>query len=70
MTGNSDDEINFPHEFLLTNRQVVNLRRPSANKSSTNIKSSNARLSKMIQSVGFLIWSITKNRSTSHLKCD
>ena len=25
MVGNSDDEANFPHNLLLTNRQVVNL---------------------------------------------
>ena len=27
MIGNSDDEANFPHKFLLTNRQVANLRK-------------------------------------------
>ena len=26
MIGNSDDETNFPHKLLLTNRQVANLR--------------------------------------------
>ena len=25
MIGDSDDKINFPHELLLTNRQVANL---------------------------------------------
>ena len=25
MIGNSDDETNFPHKLLLTNRQVANL---------------------------------------------
>ena len=25
MVGNSDDEANFPHNLLLTNRQVANL---------------------------------------------
>ena len=30
MTGNSDDETNFPHK-LLTNRQVSNLRKTFAN---------------------------------------
>ena len=25
--GNSDDETNFPHKLLLTNRQVANLRK-------------------------------------------
>ena len=27
MIGNSDDKTNFPHELLLTNRQVANLRK-------------------------------------------
>ena len=31
MVGNSDDEINFPHKILLTNREVRNLRKAFAN---------------------------------------
>ena len=31
MVGNSDDETNFPHKLLLTNRQVANLRKVLAN---------------------------------------
>ena len=27
MIGNSDDEANFPHKLLLTNRQVVKIRK-------------------------------------------
>ena len=54
MIGNSDDETNFPHKLLLTNRQVENLRKAFANKSSTDIKLSKTQLSKMIQSGGFL----------------
>ena len=50
----SDDETNFPHKLLLTNRQVSNLRKAFTNKSSTDIKLSKAQLSKMIQSGGFL----------------
>ena len=38
MIGNSDDKTNFPHEFLLTNRQVANLRKAFRNNSSTDIK--------------------------------
>ena len=38
MIGDSDDKINFPHELLLTNRQVSNLRKTFADKSSTDIK--------------------------------
>ena len=36
MVGNSNDNTNFPHELLLTNRQVANIRK--ANHSSTDIK--------------------------------
>ena len=32
MIGNSDDETNFPHKLLLTNRQVGNLRKSFANR--------------------------------------
>ena len=36
--GDSDDQINFPHESFLTNRKVSNLRKAFADKSSTDIK--------------------------------
>ena len=49
-----DDEANFPHKLLLADRQVENLRKAFANKSSTDIKLSKTQLSKMIQSGGFL----------------
>ena len=49
-----DNETNFPHKLLLTNRQVSNLRKAFANHSSADIKLSKTRLSKMIQSGGFL----------------
>ena len=54
MIGNSSDNANFPHELLLTNRQVANIRKAFANHLSTDIKFSKAQLSKMIQSGGFL----------------
>ena len=54
MVGNSNDNTNFPHELLLTNRQVANLRKAFADHLLTNIKFSKAQLSKMIQSGGFL----------------
>ena len=38
MIGNSDDDTNFPHNLLLTNRQVANLRKAFANHTSTDIK--------------------------------
>ena len=52
MIGNN--EADFPHKLLLTNRQVSNLRQTFANNSSTDIKLSKTHLSKMIQSGGFL----------------
>ena len=54
MVGNSGDNTNFPHELLLTNRQVANIRKAFANNLSTDIKFSKAQLSKVIQSGGFL----------------
>ena len=46
MIGNSDNEINFLHKLLSTNRQV-------GNNSSTDIKLSKTQLSRMIQPGGF-----------------
>ena len=54
MVGNSNDNTNFPHELVLTNRQVKNIRKAFANHLSTDIKLSKAQLSKMIQSGGLL----------------
>ena len=54
MVGNSNDNTKFPHELLLTNRQVENIRKAFANHLSTDIKLSKTQLSKMIQSGGFL----------------
>ena len=59
MTGkstelHSDDETNFPHKLLLTNRQVENLRRAFAKHTSTHIKLSKTQITKMIESGGFL----------------
>ena len=31
MFGNYNDDINFPHKLLLTNRQIINLRKAFAN---------------------------------------
>ena len=38
MIGNPDDNANFPHELLLTNRQFSNLRKEFAKNTSTDIK--------------------------------
>ena len=54
MVSNSNDNTNFPHELLLTNRQVANIRKAFANHSSIDIKLLKTQLSKMIQSGGFL----------------
>ena len=54
MVGDSNDDTNFPHELLLTNRQVANIRKAFANYSSIDNKLSKTQLSKMIQSGGFL----------------
>ena len=52
MIGNN--ETNFPHKLLLTEKQVSSLRKSFANNSSADIKLSKTQLSKMIQSGGFL----------------
>ena len=38
MIGNSNDDANFPHKLLLTNRQVANLRKTFASYRSSDIK--------------------------------
>ena len=53
MVGNSDNETNFPHKLLLTNRQTLSLRKAFNNHTSADIKFSKARLTKM-QKGGFL----------------
>ena len=53
MVGNSDDETNFPHKLLLTNRQIANLYKAFANHTSTDIKLSKAQLTKT-QKGGFV----------------
>ena len=55
MTGNSEDETNFPHKLLLTNRQVANLHQAFANHLLTDIKLSKTQLSMMIQLEDFLV---------------
>ena len=54
MICDSDDKINFPHQLLLTNRQVANLCKDFANYLSTDINLSKTEISKMIQSGVFL----------------
>ena len=47
MICNSDNETNFSHKLLLTNRQVANLHKAFANHTSTDIKLSKAQLNKI-----------------------
>ena len=54
IVGNSNDNTNFPHELLLTNRQVENIRKVFAKNTSTDIELSKTQLLKMIMSGGFL----------------
>ena len=54
MIGDSNNQNNFSHELLLTDRQVSSIRKACSNNSSVDIKFSKTQLSKMIQSGGFL----------------
>ena len=54
MVGNSNDNTNFPHKLLLSNRQVANIRKAFSNNLSTDVKFSKTQLLKMMQSGGFL----------------
>ena len=54
MSGNSEDETNFPHKLLLNNRQVADYCQAFGNRTSTGIKLSKTKLSKMIQLGGFV----------------
>ena len=44
-----DYKTNFPHKLLLSNKQIVNLRKGFGDKSSTCIKLSKTQISKIIQ---------------------
>ena len=53
MVGNSDDQSKFLHKLLLTNRQILSLRKAFTNHTSVDIKLSKTQLTKM-QKGGFL----------------
>ena len=53
MVGNSNNETNCPHKLLLTNRQILSLRKAFANHTSVDIKFPKTQLTK-IQNGGFL----------------
>ena len=64
IVGDFNDENNFTCKLLLTNTQVLRLRRAFANNSSTNMKLSKTQLHKIGQLGGFLgrlFWITTKN---------
>ena len=50
-----DNENNFPHKLLLTNRQVANIRKAFASHSSSDIKLSKTQLSKIYNQEDFLV---------------
>ena len=54
LIGNLNDNTNFPHKLLLTDRHVANIRNAFANNLSTDVKFSKTQLLKMLQSGGFL----------------
>ena len=54
MIGDSNDKTDFPHELLLSDRQVSSTRKAFSNNSSVDIKFPKTQLSKMIQSGGYL----------------
>ena len=54
MIRNSDDETDFPHKSLLSNRQVANLRKAFASNLLVNVKPSKTQLSNIMQLGKFL----------------
>ena len=55
VVGDSNDETNFPHKFLLTTTQVSRLHKAFVNGASAYLKLSKAELHKIEQSGGFLV---------------
>ena len=54
LIGSSNEKTNFANKLLLTNIQVSKMYKAFANGSTANIKFSKSRLSKIIQSGGFI----------------
>ena len=72
VVGDSNDKNNFPYKLLLTNTQVLKLRKTFANNFSANIKLSKNQFHKIRQSgvfLGKLLEAITKNCIAFNLKC-
>ena len=55
MIGNSNNDTNFPHELLLTDREIASFCKTFKNNSSADTKLSKTQLTKMIQSGVFLV---------------
>ena len=51
--GDRNDEVNFPHNLMLTHTQISSIPKALENNSSANIKFSKIWLSKMVQLRGF-----------------
>ena len=70
VSGDSNDENSFLHKLLLTNAQVLRLRKTFGNGSSANIKLSKTHLHKIGQSEGFLVrLLVLKNGLSFNEKC-
>ena len=54
MIDNYNDNINVPHKLLLTNTQVLRLRKALVNNLSDHRKSAKTKLSKMVELARFL----------------
>ena len=54
LIGSSNNETNLPHKLLLTNTQILKIRKALPNGSSAKKKFSKTQLSKFVQSVGFI----------------
>lgn len=54
LIGESYDKTNFPHNFLVTDREVSKLGKCFANNLSNDIKSSKAQICRIVQSWGFI----------------
>ena len=71
MIGDSNDKGNFPHELLLTNRQVSSIRKAFADNSSVDIKFSKISIIKndtVRRIFRKITWSFVKNRITVNEK--
>ena len=68
VVGDSNDENDFSHKFLLTNTHVLRLRKAFPNSLPANVKLSKSQLHKIGKSRGFLDRAIAKNWSTFNEK--